>query len=229
VRPEVVQQMAQNAVKWANILGAALIPETPAVPQDHPTVIGATPDVAPDAQVETPVTASVAPPVAVAAPTYVAAAPAVATTPNVAAAPTNGSGQSVSAAPPTPPSPSLPTPPSVQTSTATTAVHTPVTKQGSAAVAGDGSHEGVSRPDPMRQTDFLQASVGELRRIYALIVGLVATGVGGVFGFVRDNPWVIVALIAGVVVLVVFYIHVQRDLDKERMRLAADPNSENVR
>jgi hypothetical protein len=55
------------------------------------------------------------------------------------------------------------------------------------------------------------------------------TGAGGVFGFIGNNPIVIIALIVGVVVLVIFYIHVQRDLDKERMRLAANPNADNVR
>jgi lipoprotein signal peptidase len=81
----------------------------------------------------------------------------------------------------------------------------------------------------MRQTDFLQASVGGLKRVYAFVAGLIATGAGGVFGFIKNDPWVIIALIVGVVVLVIFYIRVQRDLDKERMRIAADPNSENVR
>ncbi len=51
-------------------------------------------------------------------------------------------------------------------------------------------------------------------------------------GFIHNDPRTVVAavaLIVAVVVLVVFYIRVERDLDKERMRHAADPNSENVR
>ncbi len=36
-------------------------------------------------------------------------------------------------------------------------------------------------------------------------------------------------IVAGIVALVIFHIHVQRDLDKERMRLAANPGAENVR
>ena len=84
----------------------------------------------------------------------------------------------------------------------------------------------------MRQTDFLQASVGGLKRLWAFIAGiagLVATSLGSALGFLKENPAVTIALIVGVVALVIFYIHVQRDLDKERMRLAANPNAENVR
>ena len=108
----------------------------------------------------------------------------------------------------------------------------PSTKQESAVDAGDGSQQGVSQPVPMRQTDFLQASVGGLKRLWAFIAGiagLVLTSLSDAFGFLKENPAVTIALIVGVVALVIFYIHVQRDLDKERMRLAANPNAENVR
>ena len=228
VRPEVVQQMAQDAVKWEHILRAALVPDAFVIPDAaaaayaRPTVIGATPvdDDSPVAQVAA----------AVVSPAGVPSPAGVATAPNVAAAATNG-GPSAPAATPASAPPSLPTPPSLPPpSVAPAASATPVTKQDSAsAVAGAGSQEGASLPSPTRQIDFLQASAGELKRVYALVAGLLATGAGGVFGFIRNNPWVIIALIAGVVVLVVFYIHVQHDLDRERMRLAADPDSGNVR
>ena len=229
VRPEVVQQMAQNAVKWEHILRAALVPEAIAVTSVQPTTIGATPDDADAAEAEPPASAGVAPSVGGAASVGVATAPAVSTTPAVATAPapavatapTNG-GQSASATP-------VPVPPSTPPTPSGAGAPAPATKQDSSAGGGDGTQDGVTHPAPMRQADFLQASVGEMKRVYALVTGLVATWAGGVYGFVKSNPWVIIALIAGVVVLVVFYIHVQRDLDKERMRLAADPNSENVR
>ncbi|HEX8353857.1 MAG TPA: hypothetical protein VF611_13205 [Pyrinomonadaceae bacterium] len=216
VRPEVVRQMAQNAVHWENILRAALVPDASAVPQNQPTVIGVTPDVVPDAEADAPVMAGVAP-------------SGGAASVGVAAAPSNG-GQSASAALLPVPSSSLPQPSSASPPTGASVTSlTPVTRQNPAPATGTASQDGLSRPALTRQTDFLQASIGEMRRIYALVVGLIATGAGGVFGFIRNNPWVIIALIAGVVVLVVFYIHVQRDLDKERMRLAADPNAGNVR
>ena len=84
----------------------------------------------------------------------------------------------------------------------------------------------------MRQTDFLQASVSEMRRVYALVAGLIGTGFSGVMGFMHNDPWTVVAVVAiivAIVVLVVFYIRVERDLDRERMRHAANPEAENVR
>ena len=235
VRPEVVRQMAQNAVQWEAILRAALVTTSDEDESLRPTVIGATPE--PAAVEAGSGVASMIPgvgtavgrsggagaiqPNRVAPPTDGGATPTnggrsaevipTPVAPPASPPPTNGAGASAVTPPPPPGTPA------------------PVTKQDSAPSAGEVTQGGVTRPAPTRQTDFLQASVGEMRRVYALVTGLLATGAGGVYGFVKSNPWVIVALIAGVVVLVVFYIHVQRDLDKERMRLAADPNSGNVR
>lgn len=227
VRPEVVRQMAQNAVRWEAILRDALVTDSAADECLHPTVIGATPDlpVEPSAQpVEAPAPAVAAPAGASTVPAGVSTVAAgVSTAPaNGGAAPTN-SGQ----------------PSGITNTTASPAGHisdaagtntpAPATKHDSAVNVGDSRQDGVTHPAPMRQTDFIQASVGELKRVYALVTGLIATGIGGAYGFIKSNPWVIIALIVGVVVLVVVYIRVQRDLDKERMRLAADPNAENVR
>lgn len=236
VRPEVVRQMAQNAVEWESLLRAALLPEMADDNGLRPTVIGATPT--PDAataDVATPVFASMIPGIGTAVgrsggvtvPANSIAPPAHGSASDAAggAAPSNGGQPGPQTDPSTPyavqpaPTPSVPS--------ANAAV--PATKQDSAALVGDGAQDGVTRPAPMRQTDFLQASVGGMKRVAGLVAGLIATGVGGVFGFIKSNPSVIIALIAGVVVLVVFYIYVQLVLDKERMRIAADPNSENVR
>ncbi|MET0646881.1 MAG: glycoside hydrolase family 19 protein [Pyrinomonadaceae bacterium] len=238
VRPEVVRQMAQNAVHWEAILRAALVPTSTADESLRPTVIGATPEPDPaTADADASGFASMIPGIG----TVVGrsggmgtiSADRVAPAADGLASPTNG-GQSAAVVVPVPVAPPASPPPTngAGASAATSAppgAPAPVTKQDSAPSVGEVTQGGVTRPAPMRQTDFLQASVGEMRRVYALVTGLLATGAGGVYGFVKSNPWVIIALIAGVVVLVVFYIHVQRDLDKERMRLAADPNSENVR
>jgi hypothetical protein len=204
VRPDVVQQMAQNAVKWEGILRAALAPETAVVTEPvMPSVIGALPPDGGDAGEPVPSFAGMAPI-------------------------NGGGGQGASFAPavvaPTDFSTTTTIAPSPQS-----APPAPFTKQDLAVVVGGGSQEGVSHPSPMRQTDFLQASVGGVKRLWAFVVGIVATGASGVFGFAKDNPWVIIALIAAIVILVVFYIHIQRDLDKERMRLAANTSAENVR
>ncbi len=227
VRPEVVEQMAQNAVKWEHLLDAALVPDVSVTPDAYgvepvrPTTIGATPALTDASDGVGTAAASDA----FVTPSGGAAPVAVDTSPTVAMTSANGGQSAPVVTTTTTPAANQSTPSGTDATTAMT----PFTKQDSAAVAVAGAQEGVSYPAPMRQTDFLQASVGELRRAYALVAGLVAAGAGGVFGFIRNNPWVIIALIAGVVVLVVFYIHVQHDLDKERMRLAADPNSENVR
>ncbi|HWS85670.1 MAG TPA: hypothetical protein VN282_01645 [Pyrinomonadaceae bacterium] len=223
VRPEVVRQMAQNAVKWEAILRAARIPDA-ADENLEPTVIGATPDHPPHTPAQTTP--------AVSAPASVPAAHAgVSTIPStVPTAQTNGGAAHVNvshrAVTDTAPAASVqPASPGVLTNTPAA---TPAATQDSAG-GGRGTQNGLTQTAPVWQTDFLQASVGEARRLYAFVIGLVATGAGGVFGFVKSNPWVIIALIVGVVVLVVFYIHVQRDLDKERMRLAANPDAQNVR
>jgi putative chitinase len=227
VRPEVVRQMAQNAVRWEAILRAALVTDSATDEYQRPTVIGATPDLPAEPSTQT----VEAPAPAVAAHAGASTVPAGASTvaAGVSNAPTNGGTAPTNGGQPAVIT-NTPASPVGQTSATTTAnVPAPATKQNSAVNVGGGARDGVTQPAPLRQTDFLQASVGELRRLYALVTGLVATGIGGVYGFVKSNPWVIIALIVGVVVLVVVYIRVQRDLDKERMRLAADPNAGNVR
>jgi hypothetical protein len=223
VRPEVVRQMAQNAVRWEAILRAARIPDTVADESPEPTVIGATHDDPAHIPAQTP---------AAHAPAGVSTVPAGASTvpATVPAVPTNGGAATGNGGHPAVDNTTV-TAPSVQHTSSGTPTNasaaTPATTQNSSANVGSGAQADVSQPT--WQTDFLQASVGEARRLYAFVIGLIATGAGGVFGFVKNNPWVIIALIVGVVVLVVFYIHVQRDLDKERMRLAANPGAENVR
>lgn len=226
VRPEVVRQMAENAVRWEAVLRAALLPASSGADDVRPTVIGAMPEPDPAAApAPAPGFASMIPGIgtavgrsggAVTVPAHSFAPPS-----NGGADPANG-GQ---------PAELTPAPAALAPAVAPAPLDPPAlaTRQVSAVDVGRGTQDGVTHPAPMRQTDFLQASVGELKRVYALITGLLATGAGGVYGFVKSDPWVIIALIAGVVVLVVFYIHVQHDLDRERMRLAADPNSENVR
>ncbi|HYH86380.1 MAG TPA: hypothetical protein VEX60_13085 [Pyrinomonadaceae bacterium] len=198
VRPDVVRQMAQDAVKWEAMLRSALLSETEIISAApvFPTSIGAHPVEDDDA---------------------VVASTAITTT-----RPTNG-GAAIVVAPAIQPATEYTVPTVIGRPDSGI---TPITKSGVAA--GDGSQQGVSQSAPGEQ-NFLQASVGGVKRLWAFIAGLAATVAGGVVGFTKDHPVIIVALIVGVVVLVVFYIHVQRDLDKERMRLAANPNAENVR
>lgn len=200
VRPDVVQQMAQNAVKWEAMLRSSLLSESDIASAELvlPTSIGAQPVGGDD---------------------VVVASTAITTRP------TNGSA-STSIAPVIQPASDYTLPTVIGRPDSGI---TPMTKQSSVVTVSDGSQPGVGPLEPTHQTDFLQASIGGVKRLWAFIIGLVVTGAGGVFGFIRNNPIVIVALIIGVVVLVVFYIHVQHDLDKERMRLAANPNAENVR
>ena len=213
VRPDVVQQMAQNAVKWEAILRSALLPDTAIVGEPVlPTTIGAMPSEADDEAAPHPAGSDTA----------------------LATVPTNGGpGYSLEPAPYSTGAGDYTAAPPVAGSTLGLSTvgpaAAPATKQQSAAQTGDGSQPGVTQPAPMRQTDFLQASVGSVKRLWAFVAGLVATAGSSVFAFVKSNPWVIIAAIAGVVVLVVYYLHIQRDLDKERMRLAANPSTENVR
>jgi hypothetical protein len=224
--------MAQNAVRWEAILRAALLPASTEAEDVRPTVIGAIPDPDPaPTDVAAPGFASMIPGIG----TAVGRSGGAGTVPaNSVAPPSNGGADLANGGRPTEftPAPVAPPRDGAAASAVTPAPPdptAPATKQDSAVNVGRGTQDGVTHPAPMRQTDFLQASVGELRRVYALITGLLATGAGGVYGFVKSDPWVIIALIAGVVVLVIFYIHVQHDLDRERMRLAANPNNENVR
>src|SRR2546423_1847857 len=206
VRPDVVTQMAQNAVKWETILRAAHVSDAAIVAEP---VLATTFGAAPVEEDET-----------VAEPEEAAALPL---------SPTNGgSGQPVSIAPVIPPAEDY-TLPTVIGSMSMAAAFS-AARQGPAP--GVGPQQGASQSAPAGRDDFLQASTGGLKRLWAFvagIAGLVATSLGDAFGFLKENPAVTIALIVGVVALVIFYIHVQRDLDKERMRLAANPNAENVR
>jgi len=213
VRPEVVQEMAQNAVKWEAILRSALQPDAALAAEPVlPTTIGAMP--AEESDDDAGVAAPVPDPSGAAAnggPGY-SLAPA-----GMSLAPGDFNVPAVIAG--------VPGPQAAQPSTKRESALQP-------APAGGRAPDGVSPPVPMRQKDFLQASVGGIKRLGAFVAGLVATigsGLLSAFTFLKDNPAVLVAVIIGVVALVIFYIHVQRDLDKERMRLAANPNAENVR
>ncbi|HZI18572.1 MAG TPA: glycoside hydrolase family 19 protein [Pyrinomonadaceae bacterium] len=220
VRPEVVQEMAQNAVKWEAILRSALQPETALSAEPVlPTTIGAMPAADPEDDLTIP-------PLPATVPEPASAAVATNGGSNFSIAPAGvGLGQndfSLSAAP-------------GAIAGGGAGGSQPFTKQDAAlqtVPAGGAAPEGVSQPVPMRQQDFLQASVGGAKRLGAFATGIAAT-IGGsllsAFSFLKENPIILVALILGIVALVIFYIHVQRDLDKERMRLAANPNAENVR
>jgi putative chitinase len=216
VRPEVVQEMAHNAVKWEAILRSALQPEATLTAEPVlPTTIGAMPAEDPDED------RTVSP-----------AVPEAATS---GAATNGGSNYSLAPVGASVGQKDFAVPAVFGRATGAAIAPQPFTKQDSAlqpTQRGDSTSEGVSQPVPMRQPDFLQASVGGFKRLGAFVTGIVAT-IGGsllsAFTFLQENPVVLVALIAGIVALVIFYIHVQRDLDKERMRLAANPTTENVR
>lgn len=208
VRPAVVQQMAQDAVKWEAILRSSLaaddaIEATPVAP----TTIGAA-QPSPDFDAPAP---------DVAAMSLGAAAGA-----SFSLAPTNYATADMGLAAPT----------VFGMDDDGMSAGVPATKQNSAVAVDDGHQHGVSDPVPMRQRDFLQASIGGAKRVWAFAGGI-AAAIGSTLmsglAFLKDHPAIIIALIAGIVALVIFYIHVQRDLDKERMRIAANPNAENVR
>lgn len=80
---------------------------------------------------------------------------------------------------------------------------------------------------------FIQASVGSVKRLNATIAGAVVAAIAAVRGFVEKEPVIsaVIFLVAVVAIiwLVTWYIHVQSDLDKKRMDIAADPNKNNVR
>lgn len=80
---------------------------------------------------------------------------------------------------------------------------------------------------------FIQASVGSVKRLNATIAGAVVAAIAAVRGFVEKEPVIsaVIFLVAVVAIiwLVTSYIHVQSDLDKKRMDIAADPNKNNVR
>lgn len=81
--------------------------------------------------------------------------------------------------------------------------------------------------------EVVQASTGSSKRTTATIAGVAVAAVAGVKGFMDANPVtaavIIVAVLAAVIWLITWYIHVQRDLDKKRMELAADPDKQTVR
>lgn len=209
VRPAVVQEMAQNAVKWEAILRSALASEPlPEAEPVQPTTIGATPSHDEIEALEPEeVSPEHAPAFAGAGGGFAMASTRADSTMDDFTLPSAigmGLNDSLSLTRPAPPA----QPPSDDRG------------QGSGAVA------------PTQRHDFLQASAGGAKRLGAFVVGVVATigsGFLSFFSFLRDNPAVLVAVVIGVVALVIFYIHVQRDLDKERMRLAASPGSDNVR
>lgn len=209
VHPNVVQEMAQNAVKWEAILRSALVSEdafAAAAAAVRPAPIAVTPAPEDDDFASPPPSPG----------TSLAGvggngSPELSMTPATSFA---GSANDFSMTP-------------FYGSEVSDPV--PITKQDSAAESGRGDEPGVSQPVPMKQKDFLQASVGGVKRLGAFITGVVAMVGTSVLGFVKANPVITVAIIVGVVALVIFYIHVQRDLDKERMKHAANQNNENVR
>lgn len=81
--------------------------------------------------------------------------------------------------------------------------------------------------------EVVQASTGSSKRTTATIAGVAVAAVAGIKGFLDANPvtsaLIIIAVVAAVIWLITWYIHVQRDLDKKRMELAADPDKKNVR
>ena len=67
----------------------------------------------------------------------------------------------------------------------------------------------------------------------ATVVGVVVALIASVKGFMETNPvasaLIIIGVVAAVVWLLSWYIHAQKDLDKKRMELAADPTKKDVR
>ncbi|HKG11935.1 MAG TPA: hypothetical protein VKB12_01295 [Pyrinomonadaceae bacterium] len=86
---------------------------------------------------------------------------------------------------------------------------------------------------PESQAAPVQASTGSTKRTNATIVGVAVALIAGIKGFMESNPVmsavIIIAVVAAVIWLITWYIHVQRDLDKKRMELAADPGKKPVR
>lgn len=86
---------------------------------------------------------------------------------------------------------------------------------------------------PESQAAPVQASTGSTKRTNATIVGIAVAAIAGIKGFMERDPVmsavIIIAVVAAVIWLITWYIHVQRDLDKKRMELAADPDKKTVR
>jgi hypothetical protein len=220
VRPEVVQEMAQNAVKWEAILRSALLADTvPAAAPVLPTTIGAMPAYEPEQEAPAPVTAP---------------ATDAATMPASAGASSNGGGAytigPVAAAPTAPPvSDNYNAPPPA--SDASPEVQAPIQPQSRYNSMFGRLQDGL-QTGFQREQDFVQASIGGARRLGAFVTGIFAaigSSLLSAVSFLKLHPAVVVALILSVVALAIFYIHVQYNLDRERMRHAADPNARNVR
>ena len=92
----------------------------------------------------------------------------------------------------------------------------------------------VAPPTPAASSgEVKQASTGSNKRMGATVVGVVVALVASVKGFMETNPVasavIIIGVVAAVVWLLSWYIHAQKDLDKKRMELAADPTKRDVR
>ena len=86
---------------------------------------------------------------------------------------------------------------------------------------------------PAGRGEVVQASTGSNKRIGATIVGVVVALIASIKGFMETNPvasaLIIIGVVAAVVWLLSWYIHAQKDLDKKRMEIAADPTKRDVR
>lgn len=92
----------------------------------------------------------------------------------------------------------------------------------------------VAPPTPTASSgEVTQASTGSNKRMGATIVGVVIALIASIKGFMETNPLasalIIIGVVAAVVWLLSWYIHAQKDLDKKRMELAADPTKKDVR
>lgn len=94
----------------------------------------------------------------------------------------------------------------------------------------------VAPPPPTAaagQGEVVQASTGSNKRMGATVVGVVVALIASIKGFMETNAVASALIIIGVVVAVVWllswYIHAQKDLDKKRMEIAADPTKRDVR
>jgi len=69
--------------------------------------------------------------------------------------------------------------------------------------------------------------------VVATVVGVVVALIASIKGFMETNPvasaLIIIGVVAAVVWLLSWYIHAQKDLDKKRMEIAADPSKRDVR
>lgn len=94
----------------------------------------------------------------------------------------------------------------------------------------------VAPPPPTAaagQGEAVQASTGSNKRLGATVVGVVVALIASIKGFMETNPLasalIIIGVVAAVVWLLSWYIHAQKDLDKKRMEIAADPTKRDVR